>query len=477
MEKGNAMSDQNGTFNDKDRNTEGVDPLFDTESQPDNSTSPIEVMGEDAAQEPQSQQVESAQLATGAQPANSYAQAQPTQQNPYDAAQAQPQGQPRAANPYAQTYAQPVDAAAQARAQQGQQANPYGAPQQAANPYGAPQPQQPASGFGAADAQGAPYAQGVPGGAPYQQPYAGGVGGPSGQVPYGQPYPGATMGGVPQQPAGNGKATAALVCGILAILLSSSIVISVILGIAAIVLAGSYLKGGGTAGTAKAGRICGVVGIVFSAICLMLYLVLGVAVFNEIMDDYKNDTLAYNSSSSTSSGLTSSVYDDQEKAAIDVVNAQMDALKNGDRAILADIAEMVEVDFGEATGVTMPDCGIDSMEYARQMLAGFSYTQSLAVADEKSGGFVSYDVTCKDVFDVLGEFNESMNESRNSSEYSTMTEAQARARVGELFMQAVRDADMEDDAYFSIDVTYENGQWVIDQESWESELDYYFGIY
>lgn len=464
MEKGNAMSDQNGMFDDKDRNAEGVDPLFGTESQPDNSTSPIEVMGEGAAQEPQSPQVEGAQFATGAQPANPYAQAQPTQPanpyaqaqpanpyaqaqptqpNPYGAAaQPQPQGQPQAANPYAQTYAQSVDAAAQAQAQQNQQAYAYGTSQEA-NPYGAP----------------------------YQQPYAGGAGG---QVPYGQPYPGTTVGGVPQQPVGNGKATAALVCGILAILLSSSIVISIILGIAAIVLAGSYLKGGGTAGTAKAGRICGIVGIVFSVICLVLYIVLGVAAFNEIMDEYESDTLAYNSSS----GLTSSVYDDQEKAAIDVVNAQMDALKNGDQAMLTKIAEMVEVDFAEATGgITMLDCGIDSMEYARQMLAGFSYTQSLAVADEKSGGFVSYDVACKDVFDVLDEFTDSLTDFQNSSEYDAMDEAQAKARIGELFMQAVRDADMEDDAYFSINVTYENGQWVIDQESWESELDYYFGIY
>ena len=158
-------------------------------------------------------------------------------------------------------------------------------------------------------------------------------------------------------------------------------------------------------------------------------------------------------------------------------NARMDALKNGDQAMLTEIAEMVEEDFAEATGVTMLDCGIDSMEYARQMLAGFSYTQSLVVADEESGGFVSYDVTCKDVFDVLDEFNENLTEVENSSEYSTMTQEQAKARVGELFMQAVRDADMEDDAYFSIDVTYQGGQWEIDQESWESELDYYFGIY
>lgn len=76
----------------------------------------------------------------------------------------------------------------------------------------------------------------------------------------------------PAPSAGAGKATVALVLGIAAIVLCPSAVLGVGLGIAAVVLAGSYLKGigGGVgdpkAGRAKAGRVCGFVGIGLGAL-------------------------------------------------------------------------------------------------------------------------------------------------------------------------------------------------------------------
>lgn len=388
-------------------------------------------------------------------------QAQPTQDgaaagqaNPYAAAQ---QAQPQGANPYAAQGdpTQPAAWSAQPANPYGQPVDPYG---QSANPYGAASGQQPAS-------------------SPYQAG-AGAAGGvpPYGQQPYGQspsPYPG----GAPM--VGTGKATGALVCGILAILFSSSVIVSIILGIAAIVLAGSYLKEGGTAGTAKAGRICGVVGIVFSVICLVFYLVVGVAVFDEMQNDFDFDSPAISSSSGSFSITSDEVLDADERAARDVVVAELDKLKNADPAAVASIAAIAEQGFSSATdGLTMAECGIDSAEYARLMLGGFDYELNIVLADSADGdGFVSATVTCRDVFDVLDEFNDKMTEFQNSAELNNMSVQQAQERMGLLFMESARDADMEDDGYFSVDVLYQNGSWVIDQDSWNEELDYFFGVY
>lgn len=73
----------------------------------------------------------------------------------------------------------------------------------------------------------------------------------------------------------SGKAIAALVCGILSILASETVIFGIVLGIVAIVLAGSYLRDWGSDGKATGGRICGIVGLVLSSLTLVAYLVMG----------------------------------------------------------------------------------------------------------------------------------------------------------------------------------------------------------
>ena len=78
----------------------------------------------------------------------------------------------------------------------------------------------------------------------------------------------------------NGKATAALVCGIIAILASPTVFLGIILGIVAIVLAVLSRKQSRD-GKATAGLICGAIGAVLS----VLLVVAGVALVGEIMND------------------------------------------------------------------------------------------------------------------------------------------------------------------------------------------------
>lgn len=108
----------------------------------------------------------------------------------------------------------------------------------------------------------------------------------------------------PQQ--SNGKAVGALVCGICAIVFSGTVIIGVVLGIIAIVLAGSALKEG-TDGKAKAGRICGIIGLALSVVTLIVSLIFGVTIFSYVMSEANSSKPAIVSTSkSTSSSSKSS---------------------------------------------------------------------------------------------------------------------------------------------------------------------------
>lgn len=124
----------------------------------------------------------------------------------------------------------------------------------------------------------APPAQPPIGGAPSQQPYPA----------YGAP--------APSQPS-SGKALAALLCGIFAILLSGTIFFGIVLGIIAIVLAGQYVKSFGKDSKATGGKICGIIGIILSVIALIFYIVFFVAAAsfsNAIVEEYgSSDSYSY----------------------------------------------------------------------------------------------------------------------------------------------------------------------------------------
>ena len=270
--------------------------------------------------------------------------------------------------------------------------------------------------------------------------------------------------------------TGALVCGILTIVFAFIMpFIAIILGIVAIVLAS---KAAG-AGKAKTGRICGIVGIVISAVMLALTLVLGIAVYDELSS---NDYSSGGSSSSVSeiigsSGAHSDLSANQQEAE-NLVTYRFDALANADAAVVAEIAAIVEDGFYEAFEIELADCGVDAEDYARAMLDGLEYEVSTVVVDEAEGtGWVGVDVTYRDIFGVLANFETAITELDDSGEAAGMTESEAMNRIGQLFMESVENAPVEEDAnYAIIDLVYENGEWVIDEDSWDFEMDYMFNV-
>ena len=80
--------------------------------------------------------------------------------------------------------------------------------------------------------------------------------------------------------SGDSDATVALIVGIISIVMCSSSLLGIGLGIFAIIMANKAKKQGSTSGSISAGQICGVIGICLSGIATLYYIfafILGIA--------------------------------------------------------------------------------------------------------------------------------------------------------------------------------------------------------
>lgn len=282
--------------------------------------------------------------------------------------------------------------------------------------------------------------------------------------------------------------TPALVCGILAIVMCFVPFIGIIsgigLGVAAIILATRYFRSGGTQGTAKAGRICGIVGLVIAGILIILNIIAVVGAFMTIgtYGSMLNNLAESPAIASSSSAYTSSFAEDDalEEEAIEIASDQMQKIKDQDPAVMQQIADMVESTFDEVAYydydyVSLEQMGVDPMVIAQKLVTGFEYDSPwyyLYTSGDEAD--VDFDVTYRSAYDVLDEFYDLMDDADLESFSS---EEEAHRHLGQLLMQAVDSVDLEDDGFFEIELELEDGAWKIDDSDWKDNLKYLFGFY
>ena len=390
---------------------------------------------------------------------------------------------------------------------------PVGGAAQPQQPFSAvpqPQPQQPGVGFGAQSQQpdfasASQPQQPFGAAAQTQQPFgAQPVAPPAGYTPNAQP--GYAAVGSDQSSASTGKATAALVLGIAAIVICVFVPIlgapfGIALGIAAIVMCGSYIKVNGPHGRAKAGRICGIVGLVLSILSLLLTLALGALVgivgmnlydefgtadIYEIIEEFDDGEYDYDYMfngaivpDSDSDSISSDMGDltEDELCAVDAVSLQLDLLIKGDAFVLDNIGAIADQAFYEETGLRFADCGIDPLDYARAVTQGVSYVVDSVSLDGDTGYVTAY-VSCKDVFDISGVVYEELAELASEPGSEGLSDEEYNKRAGEILMAAVRDAEVVSNCNWAvIDVErLLDGDWAILDETWDFEMDYMFSI-
>ena len=275
---------------------------------------------------------------------------------------------------------------------------------------------------------------------------------------------------------GGAAGAVSLICGIIAIVTCFvSPPLGMVVGIVALVFAGFHLKGRASTGFARTGRICGILAIILSIVITAATTVMGTTTFSSAVDGILNGELPTGQTGySIEAGAITS---DDEREAVDAVGARLTQLVEGDREMAAEVGAVADEDFTALTGYSMQECGVDPAEYGAAALEGFAAEVCLASAySGADDGFVSADVTAKDSYDIMDSFTDALGAYIDSSQHEDATEDERKAKLGEFILQAVEEAPLYPDGYFSVDVLNEDGTWVVDEASWDSEMKYLFGL-
>ncbi|MEQ3361455.1 DUF4190 domain-containing protein [Raoultibacter massiliensis] len=310
---------------------------------------------------------------------------------------------------------------------------------------------------------------------------------PGQQPPMGYGYQGGY--GTPQPPTsapvgpGSGKALGALICGICSIVFSGTVIISIILGIVAIVLASQYVKSFGKDGKATGGKVCGVIGIVFSILMLIIYIFSGILVAAAI-NEYGSSSgpsysYSYDSGSfSSNDSSTATPTDADEQAAIAAASAVLDELKNPTDADINEMAAGLDEGFASSSGLeSLSDIGVDPKEFSQWLLSDLTYEIDDAFVYSDGTGTVYADVTTKDYYEFMSIFSDNVDAFVASDEIANIAdEAAANAKIGELLKDAMAQTGTTE-SFVSIEVVKSGSTWVVDSDSLEDLAQSIFGIY
>ncbi len=273
----------------------------------------------------------------------------------------------------------------------------------------------------------------------------------------------------------NPKGTGALVCGIASIVFSGFAVPSLILGIIAIVLAVKAVKGAPSNTKIKAGKICGIIGTVLSILSLLFWIILGGLIVDSISS--LEPTTSSSSSSIIEPEETTPLLADEEAALEEAATLQYDKIINMDAELVNQLAQNMDLGLQEATGSSLTDLGVDPVMFTEWTLGDFDY-QLNGVYDNGDGtGIVFATVTLRDSMSFAFTFMEDAQAAIDAGEMNGLTEEQAAARLGEIYIAAMEKTTGTMELESSLDFVKEGDVWVVDETSWNSEIEYLFELY
>ena len=153
----------------------------------------------------------------------------------------------------------------------------------------------------------------------------------------------------------------------------------------------------------------------------------------------------------------------------------LDQLADADPDVLAQIGAIAGEGFQNQMEFPMESCGINPIDYASTMLEGFTYEINAVHADEDSA-IVTATIDCRDVFSLIDNFNAMLETYVNSEAYQTSSVEEDLERVGYIFMDAARSAEMWGGYPLSLQFSKSGGAWTVDEAAWVEELDYLFDV-
>lgn len=290
-------------------------------------------------------------------------------------------------------------------------------------------------------------------------------------------------------PAPSGKATAAVVVGVLSIVFSGPI-LGLILGIVAIILGNAAVRESGKSGKTTAARVCGIIGIVLSVIFTIVMTVSIVGAINYAQTHPEGSSFSYSydsdsgfsssdsgssssdSGSSSSSDSGNSWYTDADSAALgDAMKVELDKIKNKDPQVMQKIASDADQAMKENVGYSLTELGVDPMDYANWAVGQFSYSQDGAYALSDGTGSAYADAKAPDVYTFASTFSTDVTNRANAEGGKVAPDV-----GGQIFRDAMSKTTQPRDYYIMFTFSKQGDKWVVDQSSVDGEIDYMFGL-
>jgi hypothetical protein len=276
-----------------------------------------------------------------------------------------------------------------------------------------------------------------------------------------------SMNGTQQSDTVDGKITGALVCGVLSLLLSGTVVLGIVLGVIAIVLASQALARIAKDGRAQAGRICGIVGIIASIAFLALWLLVAAGLVQMIGTDSGQSADQVEEAPSTSKTVEDVV---SSTARNDLGNIQkLNASQQ------KELAKELDSNFKNSAGVSLSDLGVDPNDLVTWLTSDMDYTiDDIDVSGDEAA--VSLTANSRDIQGFAGAFGTAMEAYLNSDAYSNATsETEVYQQLGAIMKSSMAQTGTTPKTTH-LNYNNSNGVWTIDSTSLRNAVYDIYGL-
>lgn len=182
-------------------------------------------------------------------------------------------------------------------------------------------------------------------------------------------------------------ALASLVCGVIGLFCSPTLIIGIALGVIAIVLASSHRKAGGTSTLATVGKVCGIIDLALAAILFILFTTVGCTTFaivgNAALESASRAESTESGADTIENG-TGGTTGTSEPATVELTDAEVEDISNQvaayldpifaqDSEAIDELAALADGEFEEVFGFGLDEAGVGAREYVLWRLEGMNW--------------------------------------------------------------------------------------------------------
>lgn len=258
--------------------------------------------------------------------------------------------------------------------------------------------------------------------------------------------------------------TTSLICGIISIITASSIIPGFVLGIISLVSASNYKKAGGNTSDVKAGKTCGIIGLVLSIVSLIVVIAVMAWVFASPV--YTKD------------GTLSST-DHATESMQEVVDPFLDSLMFKDPDMVEEGSWIIESSFNrimmdQGIPLTFADCDLDSKKLAEEQLSefGYSFLDAYKHQDEVS---LVYSTLNRNPNYVGDEFERRLPEIVQSLDSGAIGKEEAAALIATAFEESFAETRTSKES-LDVALQLQGGQWVLTGSEQGRIMNYVFSL-